>query len=287
MEQLAEVFAQLRLNTATGDHARTAAARQKRSPPGGIQDVSSILSLRYRRRSKSLRTPITAGESYRSLRVLSLPLRLSTLLPLSLRPDQYCPLPARQQIRWDRCAIMRRRILMPTRLSVIDLDHASEEQRVAIEEFSSARGGTMALGDLYGMIVNSPEACRRLSALGAHCRYGTGLSPQMTEAAILGAVHGLEFAGEVRAHQAVARAAGMTEPELSSLASGTGDALTDDLRVAAAFTRAAVAGAVSDDVFEQARAQFSPQTLVDLAVVAGYYSALRTVAGALDGGAGT
>ena len=54
------------------------------------------------------------------------------------------------------------------------------------------------------MILNSAEACRRLSALGAHCRYSTGLSPQFTEAAILGAVHGMEFEYEVRAHQAVA-----------------------------------------------------------------------------------
>ena len=110
---------------------------------------------------------------------------------------------------------------MPTRLPIIDAQNASDEQAVAIDEFSSARGGTVALGELYGMTLNSAEACPRLSALGAHCRYGTRLSPQLTEAAILGAVHGMEFEYEVRAHQAVARAAGMSDEQLSSLAAGT------------------------------------------------------------------
>jgi len=56
--------------------------------------------------------------------------------------------------------------------------------------------------------------------------------------------------------------------------------------VAASFTRHAVGGEVPDRLFEDARAVFPPQTLVDLAVVAGYYSALRVVAGALAVGAG-
>ena len=175
---------------------------------------------------------------------------------------------------------------MPTRLPIIDAQNASDEQAVAIDEFSSARGGTVALGELYGMILNSAEACRRLSALGAHCRYGTGLSPQLIEAAILGAVHGMELEYGVRAHQAVARAAGMDDEQLSSLAASTGEGLPDELRVAASFTRHAVGGEVPDRLFEEARAVFPPQTLVDLAVVAGYYSALRVVAGALAVGAG-
>jgi hypothetical protein len=39
---------------------------------------------------------------------------------------------------------------MPTRLPIIDAQNASHEQAVAIDEFSSARGGTVALGELSG-----------------------------------------------------------------------------------------------------------------------------------------
>lgn len=168
------------------------------------------------------------------------------------------------------------------RLALVEDSDASPDQQAVIAEFIAARGGRVPPGPLFRMIMNSPEAARRLGAVGAHCRAGLYLTPLVAEAAILGSVHELGFQVEVAAHERSARAAGMPPAIVAGLAARAHSGLPRKYRIAAAFARAAVRQQMTDALFAEAREHFGDRGVVELLVVAGYYAALQLISSALS-----
>jgi 4-carboxymuconolactone decarboxylase len=169
------------------------------------------------------------------------------------------------------------------RVSPFDPVSASAEQHQAYDEFVSDRGGdTGAPNGVYDVILRSPGAARRLAALGAFCRFGTGLDPGVVEAAILATSHALPFQYGIDSHEDIGRRAGLTEEELAHLRAGQHGPLPEPLRLAADLGRAAALGDVPADLVSEAVAHFGEASVVDLSVVAGYYGALCLVARCLN-----
>ena len=159
---------------------------------------------------------------------------------------------------------------------------ATPEQRAAIDEFTEARHGKVVPGPLFQMLMNSPSAARRLGGVGAYCRDAPHLTPAVAEAAILAAVHELHFDAEVRAHERSATAAGLPADVLRGIADGDDTALAPAQAAAVEFVRASVRRQMSDAAFNRAGAAFGDRGVVDLLLLAAYYTGLKLIADSLE-----
>jgi 4-carboxymuconolactone decarboxylase len=172
---------------------------------------------------------------------------------------------------------------LPPRVNRFDPVSASPEQRQIYDDFVADRGGDVgAPGGIYDFIMRSPDAARPLAALGVFCRFGTGLDPRVVEAAILATSHALHFQYGVDAHEDIGRRAGLTEDQLDHLRTGDHGKLPGPLRLASDLGRAAAGEDVPAELVAEAITRFGEASVVDLSVVAGYYSALCLVARCLS-----
>jgi 4-carboxymuconolactone decarboxylase len=127
----------------------------------------------------------------------------------------------------------------------------------------------------FGGFLLSPAVGEALQQLGAAIRYRTTLTPRMRELAILvvAAHHGSPF--ERHAHEAVGRAAGLTEQEMSAVAERRHVPL-DDAHEAAALelTQAMLEGDVDDSLWERCAPRLGVPAVFELIALVGYYSTL-------------
>src|SRR5438477_5444906 len=174
-----------------------------------------------------------------------------------------------------------------TRLAKLTPDRLDAEQHELCEQIAlgpRATGpqhfrlidGNGALTGPFGIMLHAPELGRSLQELGAAIRYRTSLSPRVREIAILSVAAATSCAFEAYAHEKVGRAAGLSETELESLASGTFE--SDDPAEAAAYSLCGMLNAddfpVDDSVYEFLRDQLGEAALIELIVLAGYYRTL-------------
>lgn len=156
-------------------------------------------------------------------------------------------------------------------LDPADLDPA---QRRIFEEIGRPRAG--AVPAPFHIYVESPELAETAQALGAFCRYRTGLPPRLSELAILTtAAHwGAEY--EFGVHAREARKAGVPEAEIEALAAGCRPGFTDaDAALVHDFASAVYREKdVPDELFAAAVERFGRRTVIELTGLLGYYSML-------------
>ncbi|MBO1900448.1 carboxymuconolactone decarboxylase family protein [Leucobacter weissii] len=132
-----------------------------------------------------------------------------------------------------------------------------------------------ALRGPFNALLLVPELGRSVQRLGADLRFRTSLSARSREAAILlvAAHWGCEF--ERAAHEAVGRAAGLTEPELRGLAAGEVPDFADrDERACARLAAALLDGDVDDREWRELVEGIGLERFFELTVLVGYYSML-------------
>jgi 4-carboxymuconolactone decarboxylase len=150
------------------------------------------------------------------------------------------------------------------------LEYTAPEHEVT-ERIRLRRGGQLLALD--GLLLHSPEFADGWNSLLGAVRERTSLPADLREAVILrvAALNGADY--EWAAHEPVARAAGLSDAELSTIRRGTrlGDASADGdgpagalglaLRYADAMTRDID---VADEVFEAIRAALDDQQILEL-----------------------
>jgi len=148
------------------------------------------------------------------------------------------------------------------------------EQRIVFESIVSTRGGVVPTP--FHILAESPELASLTQALGAFCRYRTGLPPRLSELAVLitAAYWGAEY--ELAVHVPEARKAGIPETVIDAVREGRPPPFDDDeSRLIHAFATAFYATReVPDAIFEQAVLRFGRRRVVELTGVLGYYSGL-------------
>ena len=148
------------------------------------------------------------------------------------------------------------------------------EQRRIFEAIGRPRAG--AVPAPFHIYVESPELAETAQALGAFCRYRTGLSPRLSELAILTtASHwGAEY--EFGVHAREARKAGVPEAEIEALAAGRRPDFTEEDAALVHDFAAAIYRYkdVPDELFAAAIAHFGRRTVIELTGLLGYYSML-------------
>ncbi|KUL28948.1 carboxymuconolactone decarboxylase [Actinoplanes awajinensis subsp. mycoplanecinus] len=162
----------------------------------------------------------------------------------------------------------------------------TSEQRAV---YDAIAGGPRAAGSAFPLVdadgglegpfnamLLQPGVGGALQELGSAVRYRTGLTTRAREIAILTVARVWRSDFERYAHEAVARAAGFSEAELSALRTGDvaafpdpGDRLILDVGTALAERRD-----LTDEEFTAARDGLGLPALFELTTLAGYYATL-------------
>ena len=158
------------------------------------------------------------------------------------------------------------------RLTLFPTDTMDDAQRAVHDRIVSGPRGRRQ-GPLRAALHN-PELADRWQALGALLRYGTSLTPRLSELAILVTGRACRSPFEWYAHRAEAERAGIEAPIIDALlAQAVPPGLTPQ---ELALHRYAVElnrdRSVCDATYASALAHFGERTLVELTALIGYYT---------------
>ncbi|MFD5541506.1 carboxymuconolactone decarboxylase family protein [Streptomyces sp. NPDC127079] len=128
----------------------------------------------------------------------------------------------------------------------------------------------------FNAMLLSPTVGLALQAVGVAVRYGCVLGDRARELAILAVAAHWNSAFEREAHEAVGRAAGLTEPEMAALRTGTVPELADPgERAVLGTTRSLLRrGALSDEEYAATVSAVGERGLFELTTLVGYYATL-------------
>ncbi|MYZ49546.1 carboxymuconolactone decarboxylase family protein [Propylenella binzhouense] len=166
------------------------------------------------------------------------------------------------------------------RIPTIDPNALSPAQRDVYDRIAGgARGG---VSGPFTVLLHSPGATDVLEQLGVYIRYRSALPDRIRALAV--AVVGRHWYADFEWHVQATRAAALGVPGtvLDAIAEGRTPDFTDEAdRIACAYVEAVLSSSgmssVSEPVMAEARAAFGEEGLVDLTVLAGYYSLLAMV----------
>jgi 4-carboxymuconolactone decarboxylase len=150
-------------------------------------------------------------------------------------------------------------------------DMSPEQQRVHQEIISGARG--KIVGPLRAALHNA-ELADRMQKLGELLRFRTGLTPRLSELAILVTARHWDSQFEWFQHEPIARRAGVPGASVDAIARGEAPAQqADDEAAVHDYTRELLAThAVSAPVYQRALELLGERGVVELTALIGYYS---------------
>ena len=164
----------------------------------------------------------------------------------------------------------------------------SELNDAQLEVYNAIAGGPRAGGPFaltnsdgslrgpFNAMVLSPAIGLTLQAVGAAVRYKSTLTDRARELAILVVAAHWGSAFEREAHEAVGRACGLSEAELTDVRRGERPNLVDRAERIAMQTTAALAaqGALTDDEYQAAVEAIGERGVFELTALVGYYATL-------------
>lgn len=153
----------------------------------------------------------------------------------------------------------------------------SVTQREVADAITSGPRG--ALKGPFLALIHNPELASRVQALGEHLRYGTGLSSQLVEIAVLIAARRWSCDYEWAAHARIAKEAGLAAEIIDALAVGARPVHLDaEESVIYDFAWQTVWDGTPDDAaFESLAGRFGLASALDVLAVCGYYTMLAFV----------
>jgi AhpD family alkylhydroperoxidase len=164
-----------------------------------------------------------------------------------------------------------------------ELDPAQRELYDAIAGGPRAAGPQLfALTDADGRLngpfnamLLAPAVGQALQQLGAAIRYQTSLTDRVRELAILLVAARWDCDFEWYAHEAIGRAAGLTEEEIAALRDGRAPDLADQTEaVAVRLVLALLDGDVDDVTYHHAISTIGNRMVFELTALVGYYATL-------------
>jgi 4-carboxymuconolactone decarboxylase len=156
-------------------------------------------------------------------------------------------------------------------IAVSDMTPAQKEVR---DEIVAGRRGRF--GGPFQLLIRAPEVCRHLSRLGEYLRWGSSLSPALSELAICLTARHLRANYEWHAHAPLAVAAGVPASAMEAIRSGATPRFeaTDQALVYRLVTELIDTKRLSEASFAEAINAFGEQGIVELGTIIGYYTAI-------------
>ncbi len=167
------------------------------------------------------------------------------------------------------------------RVPTPDRQELPEAQREVYDEIVGSRGSIVGP---FGVLLNSPEAARRIAHLGAYIRFESTLPPATREIAILVVARESDCQFEWTYHEPEARGAGVSDAAITTIRDkGDIDGLSDDEAIPARYCRELMrTKRVSAETFQQAHRRLGDQGITELTATVGYYAMLACVLNAME-----
>jgi len=165
----------------------------------------------------------------------------------------------------------------PERLPRIPLEAMTEEQRAVAAQITAGPRGEVR--GPFVPLLRSPGVCGPLQALGEYLRYRCPLDRRIAEMATLIAARHMSQQYEWQAHEPHALKAGLAPEVIEAIAQGRRPPVMarDEAALHDLLSEVLRTGGASDPTYAQAVEVFGEQGVVELVVIAGYYSALAMV----------
>jgi 4-carboxymuconolactone decarboxylase len=147
-------------------------------------------------------------------------------------------------------------------------------QKEVHDEIVAGRRGRF--GGPFQLLIRAPEVCRRLSRLGEYLRWGSSLSPALSELAICLTARSIRANYEWHAHAPLAIEAGVPATAMEAIRTGASPNFADKEQalVYRIITELINTKRLSDATFAEAIAAFGEQGVVELGTIIGYYTAI-------------
>jgi 4-carboxymuconolactone decarboxylase len=156
----------------------------------------------------------------------------------------------------------------------IAIDAMTPAQKEVHDEIVAGRRGRF--GGPFELLIRAPEACRHLSRLGEYLRWGSSLSPALSELAICLTARHLRTELEWHAHAPLAIAAGVPAAAIEAIRAGAVPqfATTDQALVHRLVTELIDTKRLGAASFAEAIANFGERGVIELGTMIGYYTAI-------------
>ena len=161
------------------------------------------------------------------------------------------------------------------RLKVLAEDQLSEPQSKLVAALRGGpRGPALVLRGPFAAWMHAPEFGLLAQALGAHCRYGTGLEPRLSEFAILCTARFWRAQYEWYAHAPIAERAGIKPKTIADLRAGRApkSARADERAIYAFVQELYKTRRVRDRVYKRVHDLLGDAGTVELTGLLGYYA---------------
>ena len=153
-------------------------------------------------------------------------------------------------------------------------EELNAEQARVFDAIGAPRSGQVPAP--FHVLLESPELASLAQALGAFCRYRTGLAPKLSEMTVLivAAHWGADY--EFAIHAPIAKKEGVPDSVIAAIRARATPKFDDgDAKLIYDFATTFFAtNDIPDSLFEEAVTRFGRRRVVELAGVLGYYSSL-------------
>jgi 4-carboxymuconolactone decarboxylase len=150
----------------------------------------------------------------------------------------------------------------------------SPPQKVVVDEIVSGKRGRF--GGPFQILIRAPEICKHLGRLGEYLRWGSSLSPALSELAICLTARHIRANYEWHAHAPLAVEGGVPAAAIEAIRTGAAPHLADKNQalVYKLVTELIDTKRLSDASFAEGIAAFGEQGVVELGTIIGYYTAI-------------
>jgi 4-carboxymuconolactone decarboxylase len=147
-------------------------------------------------------------------------------------------------------------------------------QKAVVDEIISGKRGRF--GGPFQLLIRAPEVCKHLSRLGEYLRWGSSLSPALSELAICLTARHIRANYEWHAHAPLAVEGGVPAAAMEAIRTGAAPqfAAKDQVLVHKLVSELIDTKRLSDASFAEGIAAFGEQGIVELGTIIGYYTAI-------------
>ena len=167
-----------------------------------------------------------------------------------------------------------RRAMAPIRLPPIPQERFTPEQQALVAAISSGPRGQFKMSGPFFCYLHAPGFGELAQKLGAHCRFGTSISPRLSEFAILVTAQYWKSHYEWAAHAPIAEKQGVKPETIRDLQAGRAPkkAPKDELAIYAFAKELYRDKRVSDRTYKSVNTLLGDSGTVELVGLLGYYA---------------
>lgn len=167
------------------------------------------------------------------------------------------------------------------KMPLVRRDDLPPEKQSVYDRIAATRGSVL---NVFGALLNSPDAAEASAGLGEYLRYKSPLDPAVREILILTTAKELGVEYEWAHHEPEARKAGVSDETIEAIRSGRAPmGIPAKEGVFAQAAKELVRDSrLTDRTYQAIEHLLGPPQVIDLIVLVGYYSLLAKVLKTLD-----